>query len=204
MDEVRPLSGYNLSGVIHAVATRYNFVTVPTDLKEAIDKGIVFTNGTMMTEDRAIQILSLGIYNDGFLVSTFNTDDSDFVTDDLAQWATREFQLRPILTNLPRIYASQVVVDFDISLDVFVDKMEEIQKLIKTAIQKTSGKQYDLHVSRITVSGDPLDIRFPAQSTFYIEPRAGRPFDAHRYMSGAPVTTAAHLELLAAIEKLLK
>lgn len=204
MDEIRPLSGYNYPGIINAVAARYGFINIPNNINEAIEKGMVFSNGTLLTHKGAIQINQMGIYNDGLLVTTSNTEDSDSLTDDLLQWGSQEFGLRPILTHLPRVYSSQVVVDFDISIDVFVNKFNAMGALISSAIRQGGGNEVDLHVARLTVMADPLTVRFPNQSTFYIEPRVGLPLTAQRYVSAAPLTTSAHLELLAAIEKLLK
>jgi hypothetical protein len=204
-DEIKPLSGYNLLAMIKGISERYGFIFPPSDLKEALEKGFVFTRGTFIHQSRPIEITRLGIYNDGILVDTAsNTDDSDLIVDDILSWASAQIGLRPILTPMRPIHASQVVVDFDLSVDALLRKLKTLTNLVSSTISENSGRSYDLHLTRITLSADPLDLKFPAQSTFYLEPRAGVPLASNRYMSGAPVATSAHLRLLAAIENLLK
>src|SRR5580704_8340925 len=152
MDEVRPASGYNYPNMIRAVAERYSFSEFPTNLKEALEKGASFSNGTMISNINPIQITALGVYNDGILVSTLNTDDADLIVDDFLRWGADEFGLRPIQTQIGRTYSSQIVVDFEVPIDRFVKDVDNVFKLVRGAIHKSTGMDFDLHVSRLAIS----------------------------------------------------
>jgi hypothetical protein len=203
LDEIRPSSGFDYSSAIKSIAARYNFLELPTNINEIIEKGIAFGKGAIRLGQMPVQVTSLGVYNDGILITSLNTDDAELLTDDFVSWATNEFGLRPQTSNQIRTYSSQVIVDFDFSIDVFVYKIDKIISLLKESIYACSHREFDLHVARLAITADPLLVRFPAQSSFYIEPRAGLPFEEHRYISGAPLKTSIHLALLAEIEKLL-
>jgi hypothetical protein len=203
MDEIRPPSGFNYLTTIRTITERYQFLEPPTDPKEIIEKGIIFGKGAITLRDVSIQVTSLGFYNDGILINTLNTDDADRLADDFMQWAINEFGMRRPITPPRRNYASQVVVDFDTSIDGLLKGFSSIVSLLNDGLRKCSNKEFDLHVARLGISGDPHVLKFPAQSGFYIEPRAGLAYRSHRYFSGAPLTTALHLDLLAQIERLL-
>src|SRR5271155_3534165 len=173
MDEIRPPSGFDYLTTIRTISERYRFLEPPTDSKEIIDKGIIFGKGAITLCNTSIQVTSLGIYNDGILLNTLNTNDADFLIDDFIQWATKEFGLREPITPPRRNYSSQVVVDFDASIDGLLKGFSSIVNVLNEGLRKCSNNEFDLHVARLGVSGDPHVLRFPAQSAFYIEPRGG-------------------------------
>lgn len=203
MDEVRPASGFDYFTAIRTIAERYKFLEPPTDSKEIIEKGIVFGKGSIVLHNVPIQVTSLGIYNDGLLINTLNTDDADLLANDFMQWATKEFGLRTPITSPTRSYSSHIVADFDAPIDSLLKGFDSISRLLNEGLRKCSNREFDLHVARLGISGDPHVLKFPAQSAFYIEPRGGLPYSSHRYFSGAPLTTALHQDLLIQIERLL-
>ncbi|MGH7039294.1 MAG: hypothetical protein ACREE1_14265, partial [Stellaceae bacterium] len=132
-----------------------------------------------------------------------NTDDAELLIRDLFEWGVKTFGFRRS-TSIPHfIYSSQVVVDFDVSIDNLISDLSNIVNLLNGSLTKCGSGNFDLHLARFAISADPHVVRFPAQSAFYIEPRAGVPITAHRYFSGAPLPTSLHLELLVQIEKLI-
>jgi hypothetical protein len=204
MDEVRPSSGHDYLMAAQAISQRYHFSEVPTDFKVVLEKGLVFSNGAIaLNRHLPIQVTSLGIYNDGILINTMNTDDADLLLEDFIIWATQTFGLRQLISLPRKIYSSNVVVDFEHSIDPLIKGISEIMKLFNESLLKCSGHEFDLHVARLAIGADPYVIRFPAQGTFFIEPRGGLPVSEHRYFSGAPLTTSLHLKLLEQIERLL-
>jgi hypothetical protein len=203
MDEVRPLRGGTyLPDLISSVAQRYRFVSYPTDFAAAAQQGAKFQTGVIELGGIVIPITGLEIYNDGIIVTTSNTDDSDTVFDDFAGWAIQTFNLREPTTKIPRRHASNVVVDFDVSLSSFIRNFELISKLISSAFATTTGISHDLHVARLSIGADPATSRVAqVQSTLTLEPRGGQPFTSNRYFSGAPLRTQEHLDLLGALER---
>jgi hypothetical protein len=205
MDEIRPPSGIDNLAAIQAVVARYRFAEFPTqnDLKDIPGKGIIFKIGAAHLDGLPREIASLGIYNDGILVTAVNTDNAELIFTDLFGWAIETFGFRNPLSPPRRSYSSQVVVDFDASIDDLVTGFSKIADLLNGGLVKCGAAEFDLHVARLAISADPHVVRFPAQSSFYIEPRGGVPVGRHRYFSGAPLPTPLHLELLEQIERLL-
>jgi hypothetical protein len=204
MDEVRPLRGGTyLPDLISSIIQRYRFVSYPTDLAAAAQQGAKFQTGVIELAGIVIPITSLDIYNDGIIVTTRDTDDSDIVFDDFAGWAIQTFNLREPTTKIPRKHASNVVVDFDVSLGSFIRNFELISKLISSAFA-TAGISHDMHVARLSIGADPATSKLSqVQATLTIEPRGGQPFTSNRYFSGAPLRTQEHLALLSALERLV-
>jgi hypothetical protein len=203
MDEVRPFSGLYLPDVIRIVAERYRFITVPTDIATANTTGVKFGTGVISLAERQIAVTSLGIFNDGLLVETKNTEDADLVTDDLIRWAVATLGFREPQTHIPRRYGSHLVVDFDASIDRFLSNFGLFAGLIESAVKAALGTEIETHVTRFAIGADPLDGLPAIATTFFIELRVNTPFAEKRYFSGAPLTSDAHLELLAKIEKAL-
>ena len=202
MEEVRPLSGLYLPDVLNAIGDRYRFISKPVDIGAAAANGAKFETGTIDLGGRAIAVGSLGIYNDGLLVVCRNTDDSDIVVDNFLDWATETFGLRPSLGRLTRQHASQVIVEFDTAIDKLVAGFAAVARMFETALEASQGVKIDAHVHRIALSADPSEGLPLTQTSFIIEARAGVPFSAKRYYSGAPVKSSIHLKLLESIEKM--
>jgi hypothetical protein len=203
MDEVRPFSGLYLPDVIRIVAERYRFITVPTDIATANTTGVKFGTGVISLAGRQIAVTSLGIYNDGLLVETKNTDDADLVIDDLILWAVATFGFREPQKHTPRKHGSNLVVDFDASIDRFLSNFGLVAGLFESAVKAAQGIEIETHLTRLAIGADPQDGLPAKPTTFFIEVRLNTPFAEKRYFSGAPLTSDAHLELLAKIEKVL-
>jgi hypothetical protein len=194
MDEVRPLrGGAFLPDIIAGIAQRYRFVSFPTQFAAAQE--IKFETGVAQRDGTIVPIRTLQIFNDGFLVTTAHTDDADAVLDDFMEWAFTAFQFRPPTTNIPRRYFSTIVVELAGALDRFITNSEHCSEIIRGILG------VDTHLARITFSAEPGT---PPTSSWQIEARLGAPFDAHRYFSSAPLSTNAHIEMLAALEQAIE
>ena len=204
MDEVRPLHGIYMPDVILKIGNRYRFVTRPMEINAETANAITFEIGIIQIGDQQTAIASLGVYNDGILVVCRDTNDADRVTDDFISWATEEFSLRQIQTHIPRKHTSHVVVDFDVSLDAIVSSFTAIASIFELALKADQGVQIAPRVQRLVLASDPLDGLPLAQTSFTLEPRSGTPFSSQRFFSAAPMSSEAHLNMLTAIEDVLR
>ena len=192
IDEVRPLRGGPfLPDVIMNVVRRYRFVSFPKEFVPG--QGLKFEHG-VADEATGIAINGLEIYNDGIIINTTHTDDADIVMDEFLGWVRSELKLREPQTRIPRRYYSRVVVEFEAGLDNFIKKFETCSATVAQAL----GVSNPIHVARMVFAADPSS---QALTSWQIEPRLGVPFEAKRYFSAAPLSTNAHLDMLAALER---
>lgn len=203
MEEVRPFSGVYLPDLYRAICERYRFVVRPTESGPALAGNAKFESGVFSQNGHSIGIGSLGIYNDGILVVCRKTDDADLIVDDLIEWATNMFKLRQPRTGMTRKHTSHLVVEFDVTIDRFVNDFNAISKMFESALEADQGVRIKTQLQRLALAADPLDGLSLGQTAFSIEPRAGVPFGDRRYFSAAPMTSAAHLRLLADMEVVL-
>jgi hypothetical protein len=203
MDEMRPLEGLYLPDFVKGLQQRYQFAVVPNDLLEALKTGAKFHLGKKTIGDRTIVIKELGVYNDGLLISTTNTGDSDALVDDCIKWAIDEFGLRPAQTIIPRQYTSTVVIDFEQSVDKVLGQIEIIKNLLSYSLKSRYEWSYPISLTGISFGIDPQLLPQDRNSRFSLEKRVGIPFSHNRYFSAAPLPTEEHLKLLEQIEETL-
>jgi len=203
MEEVRPLSGLYLPRLLHAIWERYEFVSGPKDFEADIANGAKFKTGHLQIEGRDIAIQELGFYNDGVVVNALTTDDADLVTDNMLEWITREFKLRPIQTHKQRRHSSGLIVELDASVDTALTKFSTVAQIFSTALKAAYGVSYDYNVNTISFAVDPTVAPRLFNTKFQIERRVEIPFSANRYISHAPLKTDAHVRVLEYIERIL-
>jgi hypothetical protein len=182
-----------LADLTAEIVNRYRFASYPTQPNPA--QTAKFETGVAVLGGINMPITDLQIFSDGVIVTSRNTDDADAVLDDFFIWAIPRFGLREPTTKLPRTYTSKIIVEFDTSLDKFVSNFESMKKILA---EKFNSKE-ELHAIRLTIGPHPAGT-FPYMTTWQIEPRSGQPFVPNRYFSSAPLSTAAHIEMLDALE----
>lgn len=198
MDEIRPLrGGVFLPDLITAIVQRYRFVSFSTQADPA--QPIKFQTGVFQSGEITMPIISLEIYTDGVIMNSRTTDDADAIVNDFSRWLIDTFKLREPTTIIPRTYQSKIIVSLDGPLDRFVAQFQPINAILSKAFNTHD----ELHVTRLFFGPHPPG-PLPYQTTWSIEPRIGQPFVYNRYFSSAPLTTKAHIELLAEIEATLE
>jgi hypothetical protein len=201
-EEIRPPSGIYMPDLLRGIAERYGFATLPT-LQDALKEGAKFGQGKFVTNDRTIAIKELGVFSDGVLVQTWNTDDANIVTDDLISWTEKTFGTRPPLAIRERRFTSSVIVEFDGSLDSALEIFQELRDTLSKAFHDIYGWSLDINASRIALSCDPTALPPLTTAELNIERRRGIPFSQNRYFSVATLPTGSHLELLESFERRL-
>jgi hypothetical protein len=195
IDEVRPLKGGPfLPDVIANVARRYRFVSLPKEFGPG--QALKFETG-FAADAGGIPINALEIYNDGIIVNTTHTDDADIIMDEFLGWIKTELKFREPQTKIPRRYYSRIIVELDEGLDNFIANFETCGKIVTRAL----GISNSMHVARMVFAVDPSP---QPLTSWQIEPRLGVPFEAKRYFSAAPLSTNAHVDMLAALERAAK
>jgi hypothetical protein len=201
LEELRPSAGVYLPDFISAVATRYSFANVPTDLGEAIKSGAKFDTGKFMFNGNPISIKELGIYSDGLICEAHGTHFADLILDDLLQWATDKFKLKERLAPIHRTYTSGLVCIFDKSVESGLGKLTTICDLLSKACNDLYGWKYKYNLNRLAFNVDPTEIPHLRSTNFILERRLQVPYSENRYFSIAPLKTEAHIELLETIER---
>jgi hypothetical protein len=201
MDEVRSVRGGPfLPDLVAQVATRYRFVSFPTNISDftQTQQPLKFQVGVINANEITIAINSLEIYNDGIVVNARHTDDADVVIEDFTGWATRQFGFREPITKIERRYFSAVVVDFEQSFGFVIDNFRRISETVSKAFNADRPFVFQ----RLALSGDST--QQVGHKTWQIEPRISQPFVQNRYFSTAHLRTSEHFEMLAALEALAR
>jgi hypothetical protein len=200
LEEMRPASGVYIPDLVQAIGVRYRFQTGPDLSKPLPTDGLKFEHGLLSVDGRPINIRSFGLYNDGLVIACWNTDDADIITDEFIGWSIEAFHLRAPQTHIQRRYASNVIVDFDVPMDDFLIGFNQIAVAYASAVQAAQGEAVEAHLHRIVIGPDPQPGANATQNTLLLEQRLGTAASEKRYFSGAPLTSAAHVALLAEIE----
>jgi hypothetical protein len=195
MDEVRPpRGGPFLPDATAAIARRYRFVSAPTQADPA--QPVKFQTGAIVLDGITFPVYALEIYDDGIIINAHSTDEADAIMDDFINWAIEEFHYRKQTTKFPRQYYSTIVISLDKSLNTFISNFHTIRNQLAKAF---STDENALEVIRLSVGPHPAGT-LPYRATWSIEPRMGGPVVHNRYFSAAPLSTAAHVQLLVALE----
>lgn len=193
-DEVRPMNGLYLPELFRQIGERYELQQRPT-VEDARKTGAKFGAGRFISADKEIYISELGVFNDGFSVTTTDTEDAELVLNDLFAWLRQSFRFREPLTKAVRVFQSDLIVDFDNDPMLAVKTLAPVIALIQQEIEAISGSKMPLLLNRLGFACDPS--LFPGVTTeFGFERRAGAPWSANRYFCKAHIRTAAHIRAL--------
>jgi hypothetical protein len=200
MEEIRPQSGIYMPALFQAVGDRYGFVARPQDLHAAITTGAKFNHGRLITPNKTMTISEIGIYNDGVIVDSLNTDDAEIILEDFILWTKNLLGLRDRITQIPRTYSSLVTVEFDKPVETALHGVEVFMRGLNVALKNAYGWNLEVSLLRLGVNADPQSVPPLRNTHFFIERRILRPYSENRYQSGAPLRTEEHLALLETIE----
>lgn len=199
-DEISPPAGLYLPELIRLVSDRYGFASQPS-VESATKQGAKFGQGRLIAGSKKINITELGIYNDAAHADTKNTTDSDFVLEDIINWARQTFTFREPLTVISRKYESAIVVEFEKKIGGALRAFENIGRSVAGALREAYGVNANIDIARIAFASDITPSYELHRSDFLLERRIGRPYSENRFYSVAPVRTEVHLNLLETFER---
>ena len=199
MEEVRPLVPVYPTDFWNAIAERNRCASRPSNVLESLKSGAKFEVGYAIIQGQHISITELGVYNDGLIVNTRHTDEADAVMSDFIAWAITEFGFREPETHIPRRFSSNVIVEFDDTLDLAIKGFSTLNRLADD-LTTAYGQGVRFHVGRISFGVDPATAIAGVNAPIFIEPRANRPLSEHRYFCGGPLTTAGLVAWLRTFE----
>jgi hypothetical protein len=199
-DELKPLGGYYLGGIIAAVTQRYQFAKSPT-VQDAIAEGARFQQGRFIRGEKQIAITELGLYNDALAVTTTDTKDSQLVLSDLFGWLQETFKFREPITKPVPAFQSDLVVEFEHDPSDAFASFKPLVQFLQQQRENLGHQKKPIAFNRLAFGADAL---LPGPNAdFLIERRVGVPWEMGRYFAKAHLQTDAHIEALELLEKLL-
>lgn len=199
-DEVRPQGGTYVPDLIKLIVDRYAFA-IPPMPKDALGEGLKFKTGRLARGANQINIIELGVFNDGIMASVFdNTDNANLILDDFAAWLFDTLKISPPQTKLPRWYFSGLIVEFDAAVVKQLAPFTRTMSAITGAYRETYPWSYAAHFSRLGFSADPTTVHPLFKPEFFIERRIGVPYEQSRFFCSASLPTKMHLQVLEQLE----
>ncbi len=201
-DEVKQNGEHHIADIIQKISDKYRFVISPTT-SDAMKSSLEFQNGQLINNKRRYLIGFLGIYNDGVVVNSLDTEHSELILNEICDWYWKEFNFTNTITKVQKLYENQAVVEFDKRLKPFLDLLASFYKSYEKKIKKTYSITTSINLSRFTCGADPASLKTPFKKLpdFTIERRLNSPHSENRFISSAPLSTKDHISLLKEFEK---
>ena len=209
-EQITPLRGFYAPEAFAAIAKRYGFQSTP-DLSvpaEQLQKeGLRFRLGKVPGKEANRLTASINdfvIFQDGFVVDAYVTDDAELFVADLMKWGKETLGIRDFSFTPRRVYTSHLTVQFELLANKRIKQFDEIATLLTSLLMKT----YQLNTV-VELQGVRFDYdRLIAPSLynlvqFVIERKAGQKYEDGLFWCQAPLRTTDHIQLLKTIETLL-
>jgi hypothetical protein len=207
-EEYLPERSPPIQDLIRLVCDTYQFLQFPTFSPEIAAPLIFnFNNGKFSDKLGTFAITQLVMTSKGDAVAAASTDQADSVLEHLIELLDTHFGYRIRQSNKTKIYWSQVVVEFDSSIEAHIEKLGTIEQTITQHVKrnerfKLKGFTFGTSTAILPTQSDAIDIL--ERQDFVIERRVDRPFEENRFFSSAPMRTADHVQLLTAIEAVMR
>ena len=211
-DDMSPINGVVWGDLVKKISETYKFTsvpTVPTGSGPTIQ--VVFQAGEFESDGAKISIHSLFLTNRGAAIQSLTTQHSDLVLESLISLLDESFGFRIRASDFKRDHASNVVVQFDKSVENVVEAIARIGDLVRERLSLPKDQPYSL--KRLAFGKEPVVAAENAQvlagleavdyMDFTIERRANASFSENRYFAGAPMSTESLFRTLEAIEQLI-
>ena len=203
-DEIRPSGGYNIPELVRLIGERYGFGQKPT-AETASTSGAKFMDGRLIFGNTKINIRELTFFNDAIGVTSYDTKSAEFVLDDLFAWARETINTRPLQTPFPKQFHSILVIELDPKIERLFDRFEKVRKLYSAMIASLYDFRGTIAPNRLAISRDQTESPAPSllnlgDLQWAFERRLNVPYANNRFISGAPLKTEMHIELLNALE----
>lgn len=202
LEDILPRRRIFYPDFVKLVVDQFKFQKSPQGLYELdLPQGASFEHGKVGD----IVVEKLSIYRNGFVVDTSSsTADSEIALQQILLWAVETLGINYRQEKVTRrSYYSQLVVYFELSLDVLNPALSTLCKQVSDMVTKQFGQPMQYETYGVTISIDPTSTKLQPGG-FSIEKRKDVPFSEEKYFSGAPLQTEDHLKLLEEFESALK
>jgi hypothetical protein len=196
--------GVNLQGPLDKLKEKYQFAKAPKnvlDLDES--QALAFKAGTFVNSKGVPLVVSLSIYQDGFVADTLSsTDDSTEFLVNMTDWVQKECNL-VLPTDVKKGYLGQIHFECDVPLVALNSRLTQALRFIEENCKPFDGNHRKFDVAGLSFwTEDVNQPRAPAVLKF--ERKMGAPFASNYYFSQAPLETRPHIELLNELEQILR
>jgi hypothetical protein len=204
-EEYNPERPPPIQDLINLIRATYQFASFPIlGPSLPLNGPFTFAGGRFSDGSANFGIGQLIFLTDGDIVATASTSDSDLVLEHLISLMDENFGYRLRTAHKKKSYHSTIVIEFDESLDRYIEKLARIEELLKAF--RAQDDPYRLQFKSLTFGGDssPPGVDLLVQierADFTIERRAGQT-NPNRYFCTAPMTTEDHMRILRQIEEI--
>src|SRR5262249_22793706 len=153
--------------------------------EEVLNPQREYLHGKLVHDGRTILVNVLRMFPRGFMVETpDSTDDSDYVLDDLSDWAPRTFDIRLIEVPPGRGYVSRLEFTGSFPVERF-SIPATVQAIFQQSFERYGQHVLPLQVQSVGMSGDFT--KQPLTCDLRIERRSNIPYEENVYFSQAPL-----------------
>jgi hypothetical protein len=209
-DDTMPDRTVMMKDLVSFVGDAYNFSTKPqVPAAPIIEPLLNFQSGELLADGDKYPITAIVLTVGGSVVIARNTDDADFIADDLIGKLDTQLGYK-IRANLKsRDYQSTLVVEFDPSLEQQISAFARAEEIINREIPRPSSpfktKRLAFGYGDIGIAlNRPFSLDDIPNSDFTIDRRAGESYDRNRYYAAAPLRTSEHARVLALVEEAMR
>ncbi len=168
----------------------------------------VFQTGEIILDNKKHPINQLTTVQGGAVLTARDTEIADLIINDIIEKVDNEFNMNISQSIHARYYVSNLVVEFEPSLERQISALNRAQDVLNKQIPR-ENRPFSL--KRIAFGdGDiqPIPNAFLIDDIpnwdFIIERRSGEPYSSNRYFSGAPVSTRDHENILTLLEQAMR
>lgn len=196
--------GLNQALLFNGLKEQYKFAKVPAHGDDTKNNALVFEHGAFVRANGDSIHVKLSIYNDGIVAETISsTDDALEFIKSLSAWAASANFSLPSEGVVRMGFVSQLRVSCETPISAINPKVESLCRLLESRLQNLDNKPRTFDLGGLHFFSE--DISKPlAPIPFKFERSYGVPFSDNEYFTQAPLRTEDHLDLLEALESLLK
>jgi hypothetical protein len=202
-EEFVPLGGTDGVAIIQKVVERYEFKNFPQNpTREDVEKnGLRFGTGIFENSGKRAAIGEFALYNDGLVAVSNTTEHSNAFLNDIVEFVINEFQFRPPISPIKKIFVSVLTVEFDNAVSSILANQAALLSLVGSYLNAPQSTSYSVEITRLDLALADATLTSNARPKLILEARQSVPLARRRYYSNAAMHTKDHLELLSRIEE---
>jgi hypothetical protein len=210
-DDTMPVRTVMMRDLVAFVGKAYNFTTVPPvpAANPVVEPVFSFQSGKLISKDIETPITAIVLAVGGTLAIARTTHDADVVIEDLVTKLDAGLGYRINGNIKRRDYQSNIVVQFDPSLEDQISALNNAERILNREIQRPNAP---FRTKRLAFGyGDPprpipqtFSLDDIPNSDFTIERRASESYEDNRYFCSAPLQTSEHERVLELVEQAMR